>query len=94
MNGKGNQKFAPDEFLTREEMATLLSRLLKISPEAKKDNPFSDISSTQWSYPYIVSMAEEKIFEGFEDNTFRPKDKVTRAQMAALLDRIKDKLTK
>ena len=94
MNGKGNQKFAPDEFLTREEMATLLSRLLKIAPEAKKDNPFSDISSTQWSYPYIVSMAEEKIFEGFEDNTFRPKDKVTRAQMAALLDRIKDKLTK
>jgi hypothetical protein len=75
-------------------MATLLSRLLKIAPEAKKDNPFSDISSTQWSYPYIVSMAEEKIFEGFEDNTFRPKDKVTRAQMAALLDRIKDKLTK
>jgi hypothetical protein len=93
MNGKGNQRFGPDEFLTREEMATLLTRLLQISPsEGKKNNPFRDINSTQWSYPFVMAAAEEEIFEGYEDNTFRPKDKVTRAQMAALLDRIKDVL--
>ncbi len=91
MNGKGEQKFAPDEFLTREEMATLLSRLLEIEPtEGKMINPFKDISPSQWSYPFVVTMAKENIFEGYEDNTFRPKEKVTRAQMAALLDRIKD----
>lgn len=95
MNGKGNQRFGPDEFLTREEMATLLTRLLQISPsEGKKNNPFRDINSTQWSYPFVMAAAEEEIFEGYEDNTFRPKDKVTRAQMAALLDRIKDVLPK
>lgn len=93
MNGQGNERFAPDEFLTREELATLLSRLLQISPsEEKIDIPFRDIDPTRWSYPFIVAMIEEKIFEGYEDNTFRPKDKVTRAQMAALLDRIKDKI--
>ncbi len=92
MEGLGNQRFAPDESLTREEMATLLSRLLKISPSQKGNNPFKDINSSRWSYPYIVTMAKENIFEGFEDGTFRPKEKVTRAQMAALLDRIKDML--
>lgn len=93
MNGKGNQSFAPDEFMTREEMATLLSRLLKISPSnTNKSNPFKDIKSTRWSYPFIASMVEKRIFEGFEDGTFRPTDKITRAQMAALLERIKDKL--
>lgn len=93
MNGKGNQSFAPDEFLTREEMATLLSRLLSIAPSNNnKNNPFKDINPNRWSYPYIVSMAEKKIFEGFEDRTFRPTEKVTRAQMAALLDRIKGML--
>jgi len=92
MQGQGNKRFAPDEFVTREEMATLLSRLLQVSPSLKKmDNKFKDISPTQWSYPFIIAMAEEKIFEGYEDNTFRPKEKVTRAQMAALLDRIKIK---
>ncbi|WFA09024.1 glycosyl hydrolase family 18 protein [Tissierella sp. Yu-01] len=91
MNGKGNQRFAPDEFMTREEMATLLYRLLEVSPsDNKKQSPFKDIDSNRWSYQYILSMAENKIFEGFEDKTFRPTDKITRAQMAALLDRIKD----
>ena len=90
MEGLGNQKFAPDASLTREEMATLLSRLLKISPSNKYKNHFKDVDSSKWSYPYIVTMAEENIFEGFDDGTFRPKGKVTRAQMAALLDRIKN----
>ena len=95
MEGQGNQRFAPDEFITREEMATLLSRLLQISPsEVKINNPFRDINPTRWSYPFIAAMTEEKIFEGFEDQTFRPKDSITREQMAALLDRIKDKLPK
>lgn len=90
MEGLGNQRFAPDESLTREEMATLLTRLLKISPSRDVKNPFKDIDSSSWSYPYIVSMAKENIFQGYEDETFRPKEKVTRAQMASLLDRIKD----
>lgn len=90
MEGLGNQRFAPDASLTREEMSTLLSRLLNIAPSNKHKNHFKDVDSSKWSYPYIVAMAEENIFEGFDDGTFRPKDKVTRAQMAALLDRIKD----
>ena len=95
MEGQGNQRFAPDEFITREEMATLLSRLLQISPSVGKiNNQFKDINQTRWSYPFIAAMTEEKIFEGFEDKTFRPKDSITREQMAALLDRIKDKLPK
>lgn len=92
MVGVGNNRFAPDESLTREEMATLLSRLLKISPSQTIKNPFNDIDSSSWSYPYIVTMARENIFKGYDDGSFRPKEKVTRAQMAALLDRIKDKL--
>lgn len=93
MEGQGNQRFAPDEFITREEMATLLSRLLQISPSEGKINiPFIDITPTRWSYPFIAAMTEAKIFEGFEDQTFRPKDSITRDQMAALLDRIKGKL--
>lgn len=90
MKGMGNHRFAPDEPLTREEMAVLLTRLLKISPSPRIQSPFKDLDPSSWSYPYIVSMVKENIFQGYEDETFRPKEKVTRAQMAALLDRIKD----
>lgn len=94
MNGKGGFVFAPDEYMTREEIATLFSRLLKISPTYNGYNPFKDVDSNKWSYPYIISMTEKEIFEGFEDNTFRPTANITRAQMATLLDRIKDMINK
>lgn len=93
MEGKGYLKFSPNEPITREEMATLLSRILKISPSYEIiNNPFKDIDIRQWSYPFVKAMIEENIFEGFEDGSFRPKDKINRAQMATLLERIKDML--
>lgn len=90
MKGKGGLIFGPDDFITREEMATLLSRLLKISPSLNGYNQFRDVNPNSWSYPYILSVSENDIFEGFEDNTFRPKESITRAQMAALLTRIEN----
>ena len=88
----GNQRFLPDDSLTREETATLLARLLNLSPPPMMKNPFRDVDSSSWSYPHIISTTKENIFKGYEDGSFRPKEKITRAQMAALLDRIKDRL--
>ncbi len=92
MMGPGNQRFLPDDSLTREETATLLARLLNLSPPPMMKNPFRDVDSSSWSYPHIISTTKENIFKGYEDGSFRPKEKITRAQMAALLDRIKDRL--
>ena len=92
MTGRGNQRFAPDEFLTREEMAVLLTRLLKLSPSNGVNNSFKDVDPSGWSYPYISAVAENGIFKGYEDFTFRPKTMISREQMAALLDRIRNML--
>lgn len=89
MVGHGNQIFAPDDSMTREEMAVLLSRVMDISPTNRTKSPFKDINPERWSYPYVVAMSDAKIFEGFEDGTFRPQDNITRAQMVVLLDKIK-----
>lgn len=90
MTGRGNQRFAPNEFLTREEMAVLLTRLLKLSPSNGINNLFRDVDPSGWSSPYISTVAENGIFKGYEDSTFRPKTMISREQMAALLDRIKN----
>lgn len=90
MTGRGNQRFAPDEFLTREEMAVLLTRLLKLSPSNGANSSFKDVDPSGWSSPYISTVAENGIFKGYEDSTFRPKTMISREQMAALLDRIKN----
>lgn len=89
LNGRSETEFAPDKNVTREEMAVILERLLQGKALRYGDAlSFKDIKSESWSYTSIVNMSAANIFSGYEDGTFRPKENVTRAEMAALLDRI------
>lgn len=90
--GVGNNKFAPEEHITREQMATLLDRIIDRNKEtADYKNPFIDVKSG-WSYSSIVKMNHIGVFKGFEDSTFRPKAKMSRAEIAAVLNRVKDSI--
>jgi hypothetical protein len=71
---------------------TLLVKALKLEAQAKaKMNttlPFKDAKQIPaGSVGYIAVAYEKGLIDGFEDNTFRPHQLVTRAQLAALLDR-------
>ncbi len=48
---------------------------------------FTDISN-HWSKDIVVSMAEKGIIKGYDDKTFRPDNKITRAEAAAILYRV------
>ncbi|WLR51502.1 glycosyl hydrolase family 18 protein [Bacillus tianshenii] len=89
MNGRAEDKFAPEAKITREEMAVILSRIVHAEQDpAHATTAFKDVSKDRWSYGAIRLMNQAGIFGGFSDGTFRPEEPVTRAQMAALLERI------
>lgn len=46
---------------------------------------FSDVPADYWAHDYIAGLAKSNIISGFGDGTFRPNDRVTRAQFAAIL---------
>ena len=46
---------------------------------------FSDVSGNAWYYSAVTALASEGIFKGYEDGTFRPDKKITRAEFAAIL---------
>ena len=48
---------------------------------------YSDVSNSSTAYEAIETLSVLDILTGFEDNTFKPEDKVTRAQMAAIICR-------
>ena len=48
------------------------------------DKSFDDIEN-HWSKDYVKSMVAKHVIDGFEDGTYRPEDKLTRAQFAKLL---------
>lgn len=89
IKGYGDGSFRPEESITREQMAVMLDRVLsKDLKKSRKNLKYNDIADDRWSYDSISKMTYNDIFKGFEDNSFRPTKNITRAQMAALMDRI------
>lgn len=46
---------------------------------------FTDVSTTDWYYTPIQKLVAFQILNGYEDQTFRPNDYVTRAQAASII---------
>ncbi len=89
VKGYENGRFLPEKAITREEMAVILDRILSKSHKIRaRGVNYKDVDNSRWSYESISKMTSEGIFIGFEDNTFRPTENITRGQMAALMDRI------
>ena len=84
INGKGEKAYWPDDTLTRAEfakMAVLASGGLING--AKAD--FADVSTSDWSYPYIASAYEMKLILGMGNNMFGGDMSITREDMAVIL---------
>lgn len=88
--GIGGNRFAPNDYITREQMAVLLSRIIRYEKDSVDyyKSSFVDISDG-WSYNSIVEMNHLGVFKGFEDKSFRPNKIISRAEMAAVLNRVK-----
>ncbi|MBQ9313599.1 MAG: S-layer homology domain-containing protein [Clostridia bacterium] len=87
MNGYHNGLFWPDNVVTREEVAKVLSLLINDAKENKNDN-FSDVSKERWSYEYIQKLSNLGAFEGYADGTFQPQKPIKRSEMVTVLQRI------
>ncbi|OMP65697.1 C40 family peptidase [Domibacillus epiphyticus] len=60
----------------------------RVIQEAKTPDWFTDVDNSANTYTAIKTMSDQKIITGFEDYTFRPNEKVTRGQAAAIINRV------
>ncbi len=88
MKGTADAIFEPKKALTRGEFVAILVRLLKADAldESESVN-YSDIKEDDWFYKYVATAKKLGLVSGFEDNTFRPTDNITREQMATIIAR-------
>jgi spore germination protein YaaH len=90
-NGIGNDLFAPDRTITREEMFVMLDRIVDM-PEVGifAVQEFTDLSkeSNSWSYDSIIKLSSNGVIFGFSDSTCRPYDNISRAETAAVMNRV------
>ena len=82
----GGGSFEPSAEVSRETCALWIAKGLGLDLTGNQNTHFSDHSSFQ--YPgAVAAVMDAGIITGFEDNTFRPQEKLTRAQAVAILNR-------
>ncbi len=92
VNGRTNNKYEPYESLTRAEFATIISRVLNLSNTTSNTTLYYDVNR-HWAKAYINALTNEGILDGYEDNSFRPDDKISREEVAKILSLLdKDKM--
>lgn len=83
--------FAPDLNCTRGQVVTFLWRV-KGCPEPKTmDNPFWDVTSSDYYYKAVLWAVENGITAGYYEHLFAPDDTITRAQFVTFLYRAEGK---
>ena len=82
MTGTSATEFAPDVTTTRAMIVSILARLEGVT--SASDAGFSDVDD-EWFATAVNWAANVGVVNGFEDNTFRPNDAITREQLAAIL---------
>lgn len=89
--GYPDGSFRPNEYMTREEAASVFYELLGDSETTENtDAAFIDVGADRWSSSVINALAAKGIISGNEDGLFRPEDNITRAEMAVFMAALTD----
>lgn len=88
IGGYTDGTFRPDQTITRQEVASILVRLLKLEQTTQGLDKFADAGQFQdWARASIGAVAKAELMRGFTDNTFKPLNSITRAEAVVSLDR-------
>ena len=89
VEGVGGGKFAPERTITRAEFTVMAMHFARL-PEGG-ENPFSDVTSSDWFYDQVVGAVQYGWITGYTDGTFRPEATITRAEVTAITNRLLDR---
>jgi peptidoglycan DL-endopeptidase CwlO len=88
VTGYKDGTFRPNEPITRGQMAIILTRAYELQNyEAQSVQQFSDVPTSFPTFKEVHALRAHDITQGYQDNTFRPGGKTTRAEFSAFLYR-------
>ncbi|MBC8630926.1 N-acetylmuramoyl-L-alanine amidase [[Eubacterium] tenue] len=87
INGYGDNTFKPNKQISREEASKIIATVLDLEGDGNLN--FKDKSEiSNWAKPYVDALSDNNIIKGYEDNTFRPHNNMTRAESVTILSRV------
>ena len=85
--GYSQHRMGPGDNITREQAMTILARMICL-PESEKEtlSGFSDRGDVaSWAYDAVRGMVEREYVNGYQDGQLKPKNEITRAEMAQIM---------
>ncbi|MEY8319680.1 S-layer homology domain-containing protein [Lachnospiraceae bacterium 46-61] len=86
ISGYPDGTFRPNDSITRAEFVSLANKAYSL--KEKTSISFQDVSQSHWAYNEIQIGVCADYIKGDTNNTFRPDDKVTRAEAASMIARL------
>ncbi|MCR3956377.1 MAG: S-layer homology domain-containing protein [Gudongella sp.] len=83
ISGYGGGTFKPDDKITRAEFVKLINNVINIQME--DDISFMDVEESDWYYKDLKKAIYGEYIRGYEDNSFRANDFISRQEAAAVL---------
>lgn len=90
INGYEDSTFRPNNSISREEAAVVITNI-----KGQKDSNIDKLLKykdekevSTWARISVETVIEGGYMKGYEDNTFRPLNKMTRAEAVVILDRL------
>lgn len=86
IKGYSDGMFRGNQNITRAEFVAMLVRFIGVNEKAYAN--FVDVSKDYWAYQYIATATEAGWIQGYQDNTYRPDQDITRAEAMVIMNRV------
>ncbi|WP_339281431.1 S-layer homology domain-containing protein [Paenibacillus sp. FSL H8-0282] len=87
LKGDPNGQFRPTATMTRQELAAILAKTLKLDSSVNSASSFRDVSDSSWSVSAIEAVKKAGFMEGDLTGNFNPSRPVTREELAVIFVR-------
>lgn len=88
LKGYEDGSFRPDSQITRAEFMTMVNNAFGYTERAEIN--FSDVTPGDWYYQEVQKAVQAGYLMGYENNTARPDNKISRQEAALIIARIKN----
>jgi len=85
VSGYEDNTIRPNNLITRQEAAKIISTVYDLIESNSVLNFKDEGQIDSWAKNYIIAVNSNGVMNGYNDNTFRPTQNITRAEMAKII---------
>lgn len=89
LKGYENGTVRPKNPITRQEAAVMLAQVFELSPNPEGGSQLQDLAALPaWSRAAVLTLVHEGYVKGYDDQTFKANNRITRAEALAMVSNI------